>query len=172
VRPNRVPALSNGVPSGKAIVIVDGRPQKNTLTVRQQGMSVRTGPIAMTVRSQSARGVNQPPSDGSLSIPQSRVPIRGRAVGASKIEFTSSGNAPLTPMRVYLIPQPKTGPRGVKAVDLGYVMTDTQGRLQGKVSVRVRKVGDYILQINGFGSDGVVRSINLPAIVRAGPTRN
>ncbi len=166
VRPNRVPALSKGVPPGEAIVIVNGQPQKNNLTVWQQGMTVRTGPITMAVRSQSTSGTNLAPEDGTLAVTQAAAQTRERRVSPPGIQLTTSGNAPSTPVRVYLVPQPKTGPRGARTLDLGYLMTDAQGRLQGKVSVRARRAGSYIVQINGTGADGLVRSINLPATVR------
>ena len=166
VRPSRVPALSKGVPPGEAIVIVNGQPQKNNLTVWQQGMTVRTGPITMAVRSQSTSGTNLAPEDGTLAVTQAAAQTRERRVSPPGIQLTTSGNAPSTPVRVYLVPQPKTGPRGARTLDLGYLMTDAQGRLQGKVSVRARRAGSYIVQINGTGADGLVRSINLPATVR------
>ena len=164
-----MPALSNGVPPGRSIVILGGRAVRSSLTVGPQAMTVRTGPITTAVGTQNARGVNQRPADGSLSIPQGGVAPRVRV--APSIEFTSSGYAALTPVRVILIPQPKKGPRGVRALDLGYLMTDAPGRLQGAVAVTARKPGSYIVQVNGAASDGTVRPINLPAIVRAPPAR-
>lgn len=172
VRPDRVRALANGVPSGRAIVLVDGRPQRNDLRVWSQGMTDRTGPVTMAIRTQSSSGANQRPVDGSLSIPQSTSPTRARTASSPGIQLSGTGNAALTPMRVFLIPQPKPGPRGVRAQDLGYLMTDAQGRLQGRVPVRARTAGSYIVQINGMGADGLVRSINLPATVRAPSARS
>ena len=167
VRPDRVRALANGVPPGRSIVIVDGRAVPNRVTVGSQGMTVKTGPITMAVGTQNPRGANQRPVAGSLSIPYAGVTTRAREIAAPRIQLKSSGNAALTPVRVFLIPQPKSGPRGIRALDLGYLMTDAQGRLQGEVVVPARRAGRYIVQINGAGSDGRVRSINLPAIVRA-----
>ena len=166
VRPSRVPALSKGVPSGKAIVIVNGLPQKNNLTVWQQGMTVRTGPITSAVRSQLSSGANLAPQDGTLTIKESATQIRERRASPPGIQLTTSGYASSTPVRVFLIPQPNTGPRGARPLDLGYLMTDAQGRLLGKVSVRARRAGSFIVQINGKGADGLVRSVNLPATVR------
>jgi len=62
---------------------------------------------------------------------------------------------------------PKTGPRNAPALSLGYLMTDAQGRVEGKLAVASRSSGKYIIQVNSAGSDGRVRSINLPVIVRA-----
>ncbi len=165
VRPGQVKALANGVPPGTAIVLVNGRPQRSDLTITRRGMVERTGPVTMTVQTQSTQGVNQRPVDGTLSIPQFGSAYRDRTRSLPTISLTSTGNAPLSPVRVYLLPQPKDGPRGARVKDLGYLMTDAQGRIQGEVSVLARKAGAYILQINGKGSDGLVRSINLPATV-------
>lgn len=152
--------------AGQAIVIVNGRKVQSILTVGSRGMTVRSGPITQVVQTQSARGANLAPVDGSLSIPRAEVQTRARRPMAPRVQLSSSGYAPLTPVRVYLIPQPVGGPSGGRVLDLGYVMTDAQGRVQSTVSARVRTPGFYILQINGKGSDGAVRSINLPAVVR------
>ena len=166
VRPGSVRALAKGVPPGESIVVVDGRQTKSDLTINQRRMVVRTGPITLAVRTKSAEGRNQRVDDGSLTIPRGTRLNRDRAAALPSIKMMSSGYAALTPVRAFLIPQPNGGPRGLRAKDLGYLMTNAQGQLRGKVPIRVRKVGSYIVQINGKGPDGLVRSINLPAIVQ------
>lgn len=170
VRPSRVPALADGVPPGTSIVVAEGHRQRSVLTVWTQGMTVRTGPVTMAVRAQNARGANRQPVDGTLGIPAAPGQGRARHDASPRIQVTASGNAPLTPMRVFLIRQPKSGPRGARTLDLGYLQTDTQGTLRGAVIVRARTAGSYILQINGTGADRRVRSINLPATVLGSPS--
>lgn len=165
VRPNRFKALALGVPSGSVIVLVDGKPQRSTLAVTSQAMTVRTGPITMQVQTQTPRGVIQAPTNGRLNIPPAASSTRNRLTSFPNLHLSSNGNAPLSPMRVFLIPQPRVGQPAAQTLDLGYLMTDAQGRLQGAVRPQVRTAGDYIVQINGVGGDGRLRSINLPATV-------
>jgi len=165
VRPGSVRALAKGVPPGRSIVVVDGRKTKSDLTIGQRRMVVRTGPITLALRTKSAEGRNQRVDDGSLNIPRATRLNRDRAAALPSITMVSNGYAALTPVRVFLIPQPDGGPRGMRAKDLGYLMTNSQGQLRGKLPIRVRKVGSYIVQVNGKGPDGLVRSINLPAVV-------
>lgn len=166
VRPNRVKALSKGVPTGTAIVLVGEKLQRNELAVTQQGMTVRTGPITAAIRTQSDRGSIQKPVAGALSIPLISSSDRQPTTSSPKVQLTSSGNAALTPLRIFLIPQPKAEKTVTRTLDLGYLMTDSQGRLQGSVRVLTQVAGSYILQINGAGNDGQLRSINLPVTVK------
>ena len=165
VRPSRVRALAQGVPPGESIVIIDGRRVRSSVTVSRQGMTVRTGPVTMGVQGRQPRGTNGEIAEGTVTTPRSTTLFRTRSPSVSSIQLAGSGNAPRTPMRVFIIPQPHSGPTRIRTRDLGFVMTDAEGRLSGRLSIPVRTPGSYILQINGLGSDGVLRSINVPAMV-------
>lgn len=165
VRPSRVRALAQGVPPGESIVIVDGRRVRSSVTVSRQGMTVRTGPVTVGVQGRQPRGTNGEITEGTVTIPRSTTLSRTRSTSVSSIQLAGSGNAPQTPMRVFIIPQPHSGATRIRTRDLGFLMTDAEGRLGGRLSIPVRTPGSYILQINGIGSDGVLRSINVPAVV-------
>ena len=163
LRPSLVPALAKGVPAGRSIVIFDGRAVRSSLTVGTKGSTVNVGSVKLTISSQTARGTIQQPTNGSLSVPLTKTV--GNALPS--LRLSGSGMTAHSPVRVYLVPQPRTGPDDARALYLGYLMTDVRGRVDGKLAVSARMPGNYIVQINGIGSHGRVRSINVPAIVCA-----